>query len=207
MSEEIQRQGLETLNRLIETNQLQLIWLAPLVLAAVLLVMAVVLGVAIITFSRQDRGGNLVLLKVLEIYGAFITTLQAIQTTVAALKDAQQQSILRHEINSGKMDQIITSSSTLVASNEAVVASVDALKREIQNYSQLAAESTTNFQDAITEQIEQVQQRQAEITAFIENHPQMASVKDIIDTTAQQVIAQLVEAGRLLPAKETEATT
>lgn len=207
MSEEIQRQGLETLNRLIETNQLQLIWLAPLVLAAVLLVMAVVLGVAIITFSRQDRGGNLVLLKVLEIYGAFITTLQAIQTAVAALKDAQQQSILRHEINSGKMDQIITSSSTLVASNEAVVASVDALKREIQNYSQLAAESTTNFQDAITEQIEQVQQRQAEITAFIENHPQMASVKDIIDTTAQQVIAQLVEAGRLLPAKETEATT
>lgn len=207
MSEEIQRQGLETLNRLIETNQLQLIWLAPLVLAAVLLVMAVVLGVAIITFSRQDRGGNLVLLKVLEIYGAFITTLQAIQTTVAALKDAQQQSILRHEVNSGKMDQIITSSNTLVASNEAVVASVDALKREIQNYSQLAAESTTNFQDAITEQIEQVQQRQAEITAFIENHPQMASVKDIIDTTAQQVIAQLVEAGRLLPAKETEATT
>lgn len=207
MSEEIQRQGLETLNRLIETNQLQLIWLAPLVLAAVLLVMAVVLGVAIITFSRQDRGGNLVLLKVLEIYGAFITTLQAIQTTVAALKDAQQQSILRHEVNSGKMDQIITSSNTLVASNEAVVASVDALKREIQNYSQLAAESTTNFQDAITEQIEQVQQRQAEITAFIEDHPQMASVKDIIDATAQQVIAQLVEAGRLLPAKETEATT
>lgn len=202
MSEDVQLQGLETLNKLIETNQLQLIWLAPLALAVVLLIMAVVLGIAILAFTRQDRGGNQVLLKVLEIYGAFITTLQAVQTTVAALKDAQQQSALRHEINSGKMDQVIISNQEVVASNETVAAKLDALTREIQNYSTLASESTTNFQDVISGQIQDVKDRQAEIAKFIESHPQLAEVKDIIDATAQQVIAQLAEAGRMLPEKE-----
>lgn len=188
----VEEQSLDILEKLIDTNILVLIWLAPLALAGAMLVMVVFQG-------RQDRGNQLVLLKTLEIFGTVSVALQSLQTAIAGFKDAQVTGIQRHEDTTRRLSEMIEA-------QDQTRTAVEAMRKSYADHTKLQAETLVNLQTTMEERIRALETQQGELMKMVSRDPDSKKLCQEIEQAVQQAIRAMRDAEALAEASSKGAT-